>query len=87
MQIGKSKEKLEKVIVELTNHTITHFNYGERFFEQFAYVDKEDHIMAHKTFINKITNFKNDFEAGNVPILKDWITKHINITDKNMLNC
>lgn len=89
MQAGKSKEVLGRVIVELTNYTITHFNNEERYFKQFGYVDMEDHILAHKSFINKIKNFRNDFNAGNVSVsieimryLKDWITKHINVTDK-----
>ncbi len=89
MQAGKSKEVMGKVIIELSNYTITHFSNEERYFKQFGYVDIEDHMLAHKSFINKIKGFRNDFQAGDISVssemmryLKDWITKHINVSDR-----
>lgn len=88
MQAGKSKEVVGKVIIELTNYTITHFSNEERYFRQFGYADMEEHMLAHKSFINKIKGFRDDFQSGNVSVstemmryLKDWIVKHINGTD------
>lgn len=88
MQAGKSKEVVGKVIIDLTNYTIIHFSNEERYFKQFGYVDIEDHILAHKSFVNKIKSFRDEFQAGNTAVstdmmryLKEWIIKHINGTD------
>ena len=89
MQAGKSKEIIGRVIIELSNYTITHFSNEEKYFKQFGYVDMEEHMLAHKSFINKIKGFRDEFQAGNTSVstdmmryLKDWIVKHINGTDK-----
>jgi hemerythrin len=55
---------------------------------------KETRKAEHKKFVETVTKFKKDFDSGNATIslevmsfLRDWLTKHINGTDKKYTRC
>ena len=89
MQDGRSREVLGKILNELASYTVMHFKNEEKYFEKFGFEDEVDHIAAHESFVSKVSKFKAEFDSGNATIsqdllryLKDWITKHINVSDR-----
>jgi hemerythrin len=89
MRKGRGKEILGKIVNELIGYSVTHFKMEEKYFDQFGYPDTENHKAAHADFIQKVTEFKNDFSTGKkgltieiMDFLSDWLQKHIKGTDK-----
>lgn len=89
MQNGRSKDVLGKILNELTSYTVMHFKTEEKYFEKFGFEDEIDHLAAHASFVSKVSKFKAEFDSGNAAVsqdllryLKDWITKHINVSDR-----
>lgn len=90
MSEGKAKSKLNEIFDHLTNYTKIHFKTEEIMLYKFAYKDLDSHKQEHKNFIEKLKDFKKEFETGKVTIsieilnfLKNWLINHICISDKN----
>jgi hemerythrin-like metal-binding protein len=91
MHAGKGAEILGKVLSELVNYTVYHFNYEESLMAQHHYDDTPAHKLEHKKFIETVGAFKQKFDSGNAVIsveimnfLRDWLTNHIMKTDKKL---
>lgn len=89
MQNGRSKDVLGKILNELASYTVMHFKTEEKYFEKFGFEEELDHMAAHASFVSKISKFKTEFDSGSAAVsqdllryLKDWITKHINVSDR-----
>lgn len=94
MKVGKSKDVMGEILNNLISYTATHFKTEEKYFDLYSYPEKENHKTEHKEFVETVTKFKNDFDSGNATIsielmnfLRDWLTKHINGTDKKYTKC
>lgn len=94
MKVGKSKDVMGEILNNLISYTATHFKTEEKYFDLYNYFEKETHKAEHKEFVETVTKFKADFDSGNATIsielmnfLKDWLTKHINGTDKKYTKC
>jgi len=89
MQNGKANEVLGGIISKLVNYTKTHFSTEERYMEQYDYPELAAQKREHNAFTEKVTSFKNDFDAGKVAMsvsitsfLKNWLADHISGSDK-----
>ena len=89
MRQGKGKDVLGKIIKVLIEYTVTHFKTEEKYFDQFGYPEANSHKQEHSYFINKVDEFKDNFETGkiglSIPVmnfLSDWLQTHIKGTDK-----
>lgn len=89
MSEGKGKDVLGKIINELISYTKTHFALEEKLFDKVKYADSFAHKGQHKMFIEKVEQFKIDFEKGKTLLtidvmnfLKEWLKNHILISDK-----
>jgi len=89
MKQGKGKDIMEKIINGLVDYTVTHFKTEEKYFAQFGYPDTENHKKEHDNFVQKVKDFKDGFEKGELSLsievmtfLSDWIQNHIKVTDK-----
>ena len=89
MQENRSKEIVGPIISKLVNYTKTHFTNEERYMEKYGYPELASQKREHIAFVDKITGYKNDFEAGKVAMtvgmtsfLKDWLINHISGIDK-----
>jgi len=89
MQTNQSKEILGKTITKLVSYTKTHFANEERYMEKYNYPGLTEQKKSHIAFVDKITVFKNDYDAGKIAMsvsltsfLKDWLLTHISGTDK-----
>ena len=84
MRQGKGKAVLGKIINGLVNYATTHFITEEKYFDKFGYPEADSHIKAHTDFVKKVSEFKDEFEKGNITLsiqimdfLSDWLQKHI----------
>jgi len=89
MKQGKGKSIMSNIIIELINYTKTHFQTEEKYFEEFGYPEKDSHKKEHSDFVNKVKEFKNDFDNGKLGLsieimsfLSNWLRNHIKGTDK-----
>jgi hemerythrin len=86
---GKAKEILYESLNNLILYTKTHFKREELLFSNTHYPDIQKHKTEHDHFIEKINEFKKQFDAGNkqisielIKFLSDWLVNHILNSDK-----
>ncbi|MEA2062286.1 MAG: bacteriohemerythrin [Gemmatimonadota bacterium] len=91
---GKDKETLSNVLLELSNYVETHFATEEEYFEKYGYEGTSSHIFEHNNFIDKVLEFKRDFDEGKTTLsddvmhfLKKWLVNHIEGSDKRYTQC
>lgn len=89
MKTGKGKDVMGKVLKELTDYTVYHFNTEEKLFEKHGYPEYLQHKRMHDDLTKQVKDIKSRFEAGQVTItvevmsfLKDWLNNHIRQSDK-----
>ncbi len=89
MSKGKGNDVLGKILNELVDYTVVHFRTEEELFYKYNYPDTAKHKEEHKKFVDEVTKFKTEFDAGRAMVsiklmtfLKDWLIKHIKGTDK-----
>ena len=89
MRVGKGKEMLGKIVSELAGYAQVHFSTEEKYFDQFGYPEAPEHKQEHRRFIEKVSRFKAEFDAGRLGLtieimsfLGDWLKGHILGKDK-----
>ena len=89
MLAGKGKEIMADVLKKLIDYTAYHFGAEEKYMVKFNYPEYKQHKAEHDTFVHKALSLQKDFQAGKLNLtlevmnfLKDWVTKHIDGTDK-----
>lgn len=94
MKSGQGKDAIGPVLEDLTNYTVTHFGTEETYFDQYGYEHTQAHKVEHRAFVDKVSKFKSDFDAGNVNLsielmqfLKDWLVNHIKGSDQKYVAC
>lgn len=93
-KIEGEAEPLENIILELAAYVDFHFKTEERYFEEFGCEDMEEHIRQHNFYEGKIKEFNEKYKKGEESVgeeimnfLKDWISSHIKIKDKEYTEC
>jgi hemerythrin-like metal-binding protein len=86
---GKSKSVIGKIITELLEYTEFHFGKEEKEMIGIKYPGYDEQKRMHTMFIDKIKEFKAEFETGEtllsvkiIDFLKDWLLSHIIKVDK-----
>jgi hemerythrin-like metal-binding protein len=89
MQTGQGKAVVEKLLDDLANYTVYHFDAEEKVFHKTHYPETSGHIKIHEDLKSKVTSFINKYKSGSENIsmdlmnfLKDWLENHICKTDK-----
>jgi hemerythrin len=90
MQIN-NKYEIGKILNELTEYTMYHFNAEHNLMIEYNYDSIHDHLKAHSYFINKVDELKLQITTNNslcnlelVVFLKDWLIDHILVTDREL---
>lgn len=84
------QEVVNKIIQELDDYAVYHFQTEEKYFELFNYEDADAHIKIHNQYREKITEWRQRYEKDNDPkiffdiseFLQNWWVWHINNTDR-----
>ena len=94
MMQGKSNEVMGAIVNNLIGYVATHFKTEEKYFSEFGYPDTEAHVKEHVNFVQKVTEFKDGFEKGEIALsigvlnfLCDWLRNHIKGTDQKYTQC
>lgn len=87
MQEGRDKNDFAKILHELREYTVFHFNNEEEYMRSIDYPDLNKHIEEHNILKRRVKDFQHAvFTGENVEfgllreMLKDWLVGHI-------LNC
>ena len=86
--------KPEKIIDELAEYALSHFETEEKYFEEFEFEGAEEHIAAHNDFIDQIKEFQTSYKRNKniltlqiFSFLQRWLTNHILGMDKKYIEC
>ncbi len=89
MKLEKGLQVSGNILKGLADYTIFHFDHEKKIFEKYEYSEKDQHLKIHDDLVNKVLDFKKQFENGNAAItmdlmdfLNDWLRSHILKTDK-----
>jgi len=89
MKAGHGKDVLGNILDRLISYTAFHFKTEEQYFMQVQYPDAVAHKKEHAAFVQKVTDFKKEFDAGRVTVsvnilqfLSKWLQNHIKGTDQ-----
>ncbi|MDC0335683.1 bacteriohemerythrin [Pseudodesulfovibrio sp.] len=87
----KDKDDLEEHLDDLIEYTSWHFRHEERLMQGVAYPKMEQHQQIHRELATKAVEIQKQFGDGDdsvldvlIPFLKDWLTNHILVTDKEL---
>jgi hemerythrin len=85
---------MENIILDLAAYVEFHFGTEEKYFKEFGYERTEEHTEEHHFYERKIREFNDKYkEKGNkigeemMAFLKEWISGHIKIKDKEYSKC
>lgn len=78
-------DEIKRVIDELKDYTIYHFNYEEEMMEKLGYDKIDEHKIQHAAFVNRIRKFGDDDIDSQqketimtiINFIADWISSHI----------
>ena len=94
MSKGKGKDVIEAILSGLRDYTVEHFANEENYFARFNYTGALTHKREHNAFVDKITQFQNDYKNEKVMLsleimrfLKEWLQDHIKGSDKEYIRC
>jgi hemerythrin len=89
MSEGRGKDVLGKILSQLVKYTQLHFTTEERLMQTHGYPDYLAHKAEHEGLTKTVLDFQHKFESNEVGLtvdvmnfLKDWLTKHIQGSDK-----
>ncbi len=89
MKVGKGKEALGSTFDEVVKYTKYHFDSEEKFFSMYSYPQSVSHKKVHEDFVVEVKKLKQDYDSGKTIMtlelmnkLKDWLTNHILVSDK-----
>jgi hemerythrin len=89
MKAGHGKDVLGNILDGLISYTASHFQTEENYFQQVKYPHAVEHKKEHVAFVQKVTEFKREFDAGRATVsvnilqfLSKWLQTHIKGTDQ-----
>lgn len=92
MEEKRAHEIQAKIIDELLGYAFYHFTKEERYFQKTNYPGAKSHAKEHEIFVDKIIQFKEDFENKKITLslnminfMRNWWMTHIKVTDREYL--
>lgn len=85
----KNPTKLQHVLTELVDYTITHFTFEEEMMSNANYPFSSAHKKVHEAFTKRIASYQDRLKSGEdisqdlMNELKIWLTNHIKKDDKD----
>ena len=89
LKAGKSKEKLEELILAMIDYTRYHFKNEEEYMASVNFPELEEHKQAHAEYVEKINDYYEKLKTGKMLLtlevtnfLKSWLINHIKGIDQ-----
>ncbi len=93
MMEGKGNAALSGILGKLEGYTREHFKSEEELLKKQGYPDLERQVHEHKNFVEKVSQMRQDQEAGKMMVslktlsfLREWLQNHIMKQDRNYGN-
>jgi len=89
VQRDKNLEKLQQVVSELVDYTLTHFIFEEELLEKANYPFISAHKKVHEAFKNRVSAYQERLNNGEdiskevLSELRIWLTNHIKKDDRD----
>ncbi len=90
----REHEFLTKVIEELIDYSVYHFETEEKYFEKFDYEFKEEHKTEHESFKKQIQKSLEENNIDEEKVTKEllefvlkWIVGHVLGSDQKYIKC
>jgi hemerythrin len=84
MQEGRNKNDFAKILHELREYTVFHFNNEEEYMRSIGYPDLNKHVEEHNILKKRVKDFQHCVFIGDKveydalrEMLKDWLVGHI----------
>lgn len=83
----KDKQKMNEELNDLIAYARIHFTTEEKYFEQWDYPYKNEHMKKHAEIISGLLKYGHDFDLGKdvyndfLEFLEDWAENHIKTYD------
>lgn len=85
---GEGEEVVSEALNRLIDYTRFHFRSEEKLFDKYGYPRADSHRRQHESFVNKVTDFVKQYEAGEERVtltilhfLSEWLKNHILVSD------
>ena len=84
---------IDEILNELFDYTKYHFTTEEEYFVKFRYKNRDEHVLAHISFVEKMRELKEQKDQNMkitsrlMSFLRNWLTTHIQIEDKKFQGC
>ena len=89
MKERKSREIQSEIIDKLISYAFYHFTKEERYLNESTYPGKEQHKREHEAFVEKLIQFKKDYDTKKLTLtidiinfMNNWWINHIKVSDK-----
>lgn len=89
MKEGRAKDILSKVLADLVDYTVFHFETEEKLFREHGYPEYTQHRKAHEELTKQVREIKGRFDRGETTVsiellnfLNNWLSNHIYETDR-----
>jgi len=86
-----NREELKDIFEELIEYTNWHFRHEERLMLEYGYEKMEEHQQIHRKLATSAVENQRKYDNGDdsvlnalMPFLKDWLTQHILVIDKDL---
>lgn len=93
-QEDNKHERISDALNEMTAYALFHFKSEEEYMLRFDFLEYQQHKKEHKEFLKTTVGFCQRVMNGNYDIINDlcefleeWLTKHIQGTDKKFTEC
>lgn len=90
MREGRDNDVLGRVLSELIDYTVYHFDAEERLFQKHGYPEYKHHKKEHDNLARQAVELRDKFNLdgyGMISLevlifLKDWLKNHVMVTDR-----
>ncbi len=91
-QHNNNAEKVKDVLKKMTIYALGHFSTEEAYmidYPEFQHHKEEHHLFTIKTdaYLNRVINGDYQIAGEILEYLKQWLARHIQITDKEYIDC
>ena len=88
---SRSEILINNTIIELYQHTLTHFDDEDNLMKEYKYHERNEHNKEHESFRKSLNTIMAKFvrkeeyiTESTVAFLIDWFTDHVAKTDKKL---
>ncbi len=86
--------EINEILLAMNNYALMHFKTEESYMEEFNFPEYQSHKEEHNRFSSEIIPYTEKVIGGNYQIasdileyLKQWLVKHIQVTDRQFIDC